>query len=682
MADRISHLQVTVHQDCNGLRALKYLTAHYRSVVGSKLRCQRSFRRGEVRVNGEVAEETRILKEGDLVELRYDKDEDERQTLERLDVDVVWEDDDVAVAWKVAGMNFNKFEKAVGLIVRKAKKNGESEHKNRGIGGRQRVWCVYQLEKAAYGLVGYCMRSDNRISVNPFNFYFPYSSTVQIIVAKTLQAKERLFEAFQNGEIIIRYRLICHGRVTSNISEILPTRYISHDGTTTATIQAANGEDGEDGENNEDDKNNEDDENNEDGDDVDDKAANTPSTAAMTNPLRSFALVSTSRSNSSSYLSTIDVWPAAPATGLHLRRFFYFSTKHPIVGGSTYTKPLKSNRDKGLYLAVLEVNFGHPMKKDWVKVEKEEPAKFEIIRAREQRFWERKKKEEEDELKMAGVGYIKFDGDEEKGGIYEGNEIDRVEYDGAENIPVAYIVGEKEFYSLRFKINRACLIPRPSTEIIVQSTLDILKQSFATQEMPSLFSRPIRILDIGTGCGNILLSVLYNIRDLNMHGVGIDISQGALDLAVENANRFDLSLHTTFLNLDLALLDKGHENSALIPHLPFDMIVCNPPYLSETTVARKDHYGALVDFEPREAIFSGEDGYECYRVLSQILRRGHGKLLRKDGGWLVLECGKGMVSRVGRMFEPCMKLVEVRKDRQGWERCLVLQMTDVAGMDL
>ncbi|RUP32625.1 S-adenosyl-L-methionine-dependent methyltransferase [Jimgerdemannia flammicorona] len=616
MADRISHLQVTVHQDCNGLRALKYLTTHYRSVVGSKLRCQRSFRRGEVRVNGEVAEETRILKEGDLVELRYDKDEDERQALERLDVDVVWEDDDVAVAWKVAGMNFNKFEKAVGLII---------------------------------------------------------------IVAKTLQAKERLFEAFQNGEIIIRYRLICHGRVTSNISEILPTRYISHDGTTTATIQAANGEDGEDGEDGE---NNEDDENNEDGDDVDDKAANTPSTAAMTNPLRSFALVSTSRSNSSSYLSTIDVWPAAPATGLHLRRFFYFSTKHPIVGGSTYTKPLKSNRDKGLYLAVLEVNFGHPMKKDWVKVEKEEPAKFEIIRAREQRFWERKKKEEEDELKMAGVGYIKFDGDEEKGGIYESNEIDRVEYDGAENIPVAYIVGEKEFYSLRFKINRACLIPRPSTEIIVQSTLDILKQSFATQEMPSLFSRPIRILDIGTGCGNILLSVLYNIRDLNMHGVGIDISQGALDLAVENANRFDLSLHTTFLNLDLALLDKGHENSALIPHLPFDMIVCNPPYLSETTVARKDHYGALVDFEPREAIFSGEDGYECYRVLSQILRRGHGKLLRKDGGWLVLECGKGMVSRVGRMFEPCMKLVEVRKDRQGWERCLVLQMTDVAGMDL
>lgn len=153
MAERVELLKTIVPSDCNGFRALKYLTSRYRSTVGSKLRCQRSFRRGEVRINGDVAEETRILKKGDLVELRYDKDEDERQTLEKIDVKIVWEDEDVAVAWKIAGMNFHKFEKALGLIVGKIKNEGQSEHSDSGVGGRKKIWCVYQLEKAAYGLV-------------------------------------------------------------------------------------------------------------------------------------------------------------------------------------------------------------------------------------------------------------------------------------------------------------------------------------------------------------------------------------------------------------------------------------------------------------------------------------------------------------------------------------------------
>lgn len=187
----------------------------------------------------------------------------------------------------------------------------------------------------------------------------------------------------------------------------------------------------------------------------------------------------------------------------------------------------------------------------------------------------------------------------------------------------------------------------------------------------------MHILDIGTGCGNIILSILHNTRDLNVYGLGIDISQGALDLATENANRLDLSARASFCKLDLAHLDNDYENSVLNPQMPFDMIVCNPPYLSETTVTRKDHYGALVEFEPRDAVFCGEDGYGCYRSLGMVLKRGLGKVLTKKGGWVVLECGKGMASHVREIFEPWMKAVEVRKDKQGWERCLVLKVSDV-----
>ncbi|RUS23305.1 S-adenosyl-L-methionine-dependent methyltransferase [Endogone sp. FLAS-F59071] len=616
MTERVELLKTIVPNDCNGFRALKYLTSRYRSTVGSKLRCQRSFRRGEVRINGDVAEETRILKKGDLVELRYDKDEDERQTLEKIDVKIIWEDEDVVVAWKIAGMNFHKFEKALGLNVGKIKNEGQSEHSYSGVRGGGRIWCAYQLEKAAYGL---------------------------IIAAKNLQAKEKLLEAFQNGDIKIRYRVICHGRMSPNNFDTLPAQYTFRSATAPAITEAPNeDEDGDD----------------DDCDVLDDKPNSTISAGAtvISNPLRSLALVSTTRSNSSSYLSTIDVWPVPLSTGLHLRRFFYFATKHPIVGGSTYTKPLKSNRDKGLCLAVLEVEFQHPLKEgERVRVENEEPPKFEIIRAREQKFWEKKRKEEEEELRRAGVSHMKVD----EQGTIDSNGIDQVEYDGAKKMPVAYIVGEKEFYNLRFKVNQACLIPRSSTETLVQSALDLLKQKLDTQEPPSPAGRLIHILDIGTGCGNIILSILHNTRDFNVYGLGIDISQSTLDLATENANLLDLSGRTTFCKLDLALLDNDCENSVLFPQMPFDMIVCNPPYLSETTVARKDHYGALVEFEPREAVFCGEDGYGCYRALGKVLKRGLGKVLTKKGGWVVLECGKGMASRVREIFEPWMNVVEV-----------------------
>ncbi len=211
--------------------------------------------------------------------------------------------------------------------------------------------------------------------------------------------------------------------------------------------------------------------------------------------------------------------------------------------------------------------------------------------------------------------------------------------------PIAYILGEREFWSLPFGVNDAVLIPRPDSETLVGAALDLTRDRQA----------PMRILDLGTGSGCLLLSVLSELP--NARGVGVDISARALTVARDNARRLGLGGRAGFVQGDWAGALTGE----------FDLILANPPYLAETEL----HALApeISRFEPPVALFAGADGLACYRVLIPALTR----LLAK-AGTAFLEIGAGQAAPVAGLARNAgLNLSMARKDLAGIDRCLVLR---------
>lgn len=155
--------------------------------------------------------------------------------------------------------------------------------------------------------------------------------------------------------------------------------------------------------------------------------------------------------------------------------------------------------------------------------------------------------------------------------------------------PVAYLVGHKEFYSLDFLVDTRVLIPRPETEQLVLEAIEYAKSS------PS---KAYRICDLGTGCGNIALSLAANLRQASV--VAVDCSADALEVAQENARRLQLDLRVTWYQSDLF---------ASVPSMEqFDILVSNPPYVSESEYASLS--ATVRDYEPRNALVAGPTGLE------------------------------------------------------------------------
>ncbi len=177
-----------------------------------------------------------------------------------------------------------------------------------------------------------------------------------------------------------------------------------------------------------------------------------------------------------------------------------------------------------------------------------------------------------------------------------------------ERVPVSILLGEREFWSLPFKVTRDVLTPRPDTETLVEAALSKLKT-------PG--QRP-RILDLGTGSGAIALSLASELPEAEL--VATDLSQAALQIAAENADRLQQKERVRFLHGDLFEPVAGER---------FDLVVSNPPY-----VARRDE-GKLppeLAHEPEMALFAGEDGLDVIRRLVA----GAGAHL-SAGGWLLIE---------------------------------------------
>jgi release factor glutamine methyltransferase len=211
--------------------------------------------------------------------------------------------------------------------------------------------------------------------------------------------------------------------------------------------------------------------------------------------------------------------------------------------------------------------------------------------------------------------------------------------------PVARIVGMKEFWSLPLCVDANTLIPRPETETVVEAAL-------ATIAARGARPLPLRIADLGTGSGAILLALLSELP--KAYGVGTDDSMAALAVARDNARRLGLA-HAGFAACDMAAALRG----------PFDIIVSNPPYIVSSEIAGLAP--EVRDFEPRRALDGGPDGLAFYRLIAATAPG-----LLAPGGAVIVELGAGQAEAVAALFAAAGLAVEPpRPDLNGVPRALV-----------
>jgi release factor glutamine methyltransferase len=211
--------------------------------------------------------------------------------------------------------------------------------------------------------------------------------------------------------------------------------------------------------------------------------------------------------------------------------------------------------------------------------------------------------------------------------------------------PIAYILGEKEFWSLPFEVGPAVLIPRPESESVVEAALAQVADRAA----------PLLLLDLGTGSGCLLLALLSELPGAT--GRGVDLSAAALAVAHGNAERLGLADRTRF--------EQRSWGGGLTER--FDLIVSNPPYVAAGDLAGTEP--EVRAFEPEIALTAGSDGLAAYRALIPDCAR-----LLAPGGHVVLEIGQGQGAAVaGILASHGLGVIERRADLAGIERCVVAQ---------
>lgn len=212
-----------------------------------------------------------------------------------------------------------------------------------------------------------------------------------------------------------------------------------------------------------------------------------------------------------------------------------------------------------------------------------------------------------------------------------------------QRVPVAYIIGEKEFMGLTFRVTADTLVPRPDTEILVQAAVERLR---ARGEAP-------RFADIGTGSGAICLSVLHFLPKAQADTV--DISPAARAVAEENAAALEVADRVTFHTGDLLAPLAGQ---------CYDAILSNPPYIPDGDIAALAPEVRLK--EPHTALAGGKDGLDFYRRLT-----ADAPALLKDGGFLAVEVGIHQAAPVAALAAPSFSRTEILKDYAGIERVVI-----------
>jgi release factor glutamine methyltransferase len=222
----------------------------------------------------------------------------------------------------------------------------------------------------------------------------------------------------------------------------------------------------------------------------------------------------------------------------------------------------------------------------------------------------------------------------------------------ATGVPAQYITGHQEFWGLDLIVSPAVLIPRPETEHVIETVLELISQDAAKQSQKQRAGAPaphVRIVDVGTGSGAIALALAKEFPNADIRAT--DISAEALEVARANAARHELDSRINFHQTDLL---------AGLPHGEFDFVVSNPPYVG---VAEEDQVQLEVrKFEPRAAVFAGPSGLE---VIERLIPQAREAL--RPAGWLVFEISGTIADGVRRLLSGWSD-VKITNDLQGVAR--------------
>ena len=207
--------------------------------------------------------------------------------------------------------------------------------------------------------------------------------------------------------------------------------------------------------------------------------------------------------------------------------------------------------------------------------------------------------------------------------------------------PMAYLLGEKEFWSKIFIVNKDTLIPRPESELMIDKIIKLYEK------------KRINILDIGTGSGCIIISLLSELK--NSIGIGVDISNKAIQVAKKNKKKYKISNR-------LKLLQRSFDN---IYNYKFDLIVSNPPYIDKRFLNRLED--DVLKYEPIIALDGGKDGLD---VIEKVIYKS--KYLLKINGRLALEIGNKQFKKVSRILKKNnFKLENTIRDFGDNIRCII-----------
>jgi len=216
-------------------------------------------------------------------------------------------------------------------------------------------------------------------------------------------------------------------------------------------------------------------------------------------------------------------------------------------------------------------------------------------------------------------------------------------------VPAQYITGHQEFRGLDLIVTPAVLIPRPETEHVVETVLELVHLDRAGSEECSPQTAPLRIVDVGTGSGSIALALAKELPQAEIHAT--DISLAPLEIARTNAARHQLESRIQFHQCDLLA---GFQDDS------FDLVVSNPPYVGES---EEDQVQLEVrKFEPRNAVFAGRSGTE---IIARLIPQSDAAL--RVGGWLVMEIS-GTIVEGTRSLLNGWEDIRIVKDLQGIPR--------------
>lgn len=227
----------------------------------------------------------------------------------------------------------------------------------------------------------------------------------------------------------------------------------------------------------------------------------------------------------------------------------------------------------------------------------------------------------------------------------------------SDNEPISYILGEKEFMGLPFKVGKNVLIPRPETELLVEEAIKLVIDIYDFEKKPVF-----NILDLCTGSGCIAISVAKFLVDkgVNVNVLGLDFSKKALEYAEANSSLNDVQNYVRFIKEDLLHLT-NHSNLDWVPDDNFDLVLSNPPYIVSSDISVLDN--TVKDFEPLSALDGGNDGLTFYRKICSLA-----PLFLKNNRALIFEVGINQSNDVKNIMINMFHTVNVYKDLSDIDR--------------